>query len=71
MSNGKTGKPRCSIRGAIATNEKQVTSGVIDAFIDAIAEGKPSPISGEEGMKSLNVIVACLAAARDKKTVSL
>jgi UDP-N-acetylglucosamine 3-dehydrogenase len=57
--------------GDIATNEKQVGSGVIDAFVDAIANGKPSPIPGEEGMKSLNVIIACLDAAATRKNVSL
>lgn len=46
--------------GAIATNEKQTSSGVIDAFLDSILSGTKPSISGEEGLKSLNVILACL-----------
>lgn len=57
--------------GVIATNERQVSSGVIDAFVEAAVSGKPSPIPGEEGLKSLKVIIACMEAAREKKTVSL
>lgn len=57
--------------GEIATNEKQVGSGIIDAFVDAIVGGKPSPVSGEEGLKSLNVIIACLEAAASRANVTL
>lgn len=46
--------------GAIATNEKQVASGVIDAFVDAIRNGTPVPVPGEEGAKSLRVIIAAM-----------
>ncbi len=44
--------------GAISTNDKQESSGVVDAFIDSITNDTPSPISGEEGRKSLQVILA-------------
>lgn len=57
--------------GEIATNEKQVGSGVIDKFVDAIVNGKPSPVPGEEGLKSLNVIIACLDAASSRSNVTL
>jgi predicted dehydrogenase len=45
-------------RNEIATNEKQKASGVIDEFADCLVKNKPPRISGEEGLKSLNVILA-------------
>lgn len=39
--------------GAMATNEKQVPSGVMDAFVESIVTNTPPSISGEEGLKSL------------------
>lgn len=57
--------------GPISTNEKQVGSGVIDAFIDCIITGTKPLISGEEGLKSLKVILACMEAADKKKNVTL
>ncbi|MEF2246246.1 Gfo/Idh/MocA family protein [Paenibacillus sp. IITD108] len=44
--------------GAISTNDKQESSGVIDAFVDSIATDATPAVSGEEGRKSLNVILA-------------
>jgi predicted dehydrogenase len=44
--------------GAISTNDRQETSGVIDAFVNSIVQGQAPSISGEEGLKSLNVILA-------------
>lgn len=46
--------------GGISTNEKQLTSGVVDAFIDSIQTKTPPSISGEEGAKSLAVILAAM-----------
>jgi Predicted dehydrogenases and related proteins len=43
--------------GAISTNDKQESSGVIDAFLDSILTGSQPTIPGEEGRKSLNVIL--------------
>jgi len=43
--------------GAIATNEKQQTSGVVDAFIESIVTNTTPAISGEEGRASLKVIL--------------
>ncbi len=53
--------------GAVATNEKQVTSGVIDDFIHAIQTGTKPSISGEEGLRSLSVVLAMIESS-DKKT---
>lgn len=57
--------------GAIATNEKQTTSGVIDAFVDSIVTNTPPSISGEEGMKSLHVILAAFESQASGKTIKL
>ncbi|PTX49147.1 putative dehydrogenase [Melghirimyces profundicolus] len=56
--------------GGIATNEEggQTVSGVIDAFVDSILEDTEPLIPGEEGLKSLQVILSALESA-EKKTV--
>lgn len=58
--------------GAIQSNDEggQTTSHVIDHFISTILEDKEPPISGEEGMKSLMVILAAFKSAETKQIVS-
>jgi predicted dehydrogenase len=46
--------------GGISTNEKQLASGVVDAFVASILTKTPPTISGEEGAKSLAVILAAM-----------
>lgn len=55
---------------AIQTNEEggQTTSHVIDHFVDALVHDTDVPVSGEEGMKSLEVVLAALES-NDKKTI--
>lgn len=57
--------------GAVATNEKQVGSGVIDMFITSILTNTPPDISGEEGYKSLKVVLSMLESASEKTIVTL
>ncbi|MDQ0060766.1 Gfo/Idh/MocA family protein [Paenibacillus harenae] len=57
--------------GAIATNDKQETSGVIDAFITSITTKTTPSITGEEGRKSLAVILAAFEAQATGKVISL
>ncbi|UVI28550.1 Gfo/Idh/MocA family protein [Paenibacillus spongiae] len=57
--------------GAISTNDKQETSGVIDAFIDSIVSGNPPSISGEEGLKSLQVILAAFESQATGQIIKL
>jgi UDP-N-acetylglucosamine 3-dehydrogenase len=59
--------------GAIATNEEggQTSSGVIDAFLDGIKNGTKPVITGEEGMKSLNVVLAALESAKTSAFVKV
>jgi len=57
--------------GQIATNEKQTHSGVIDEFITSILEGQKPRISGEEGLRSLQVILAAFESEATGKMISL
>lgn len=57
--------------GAIATNEKQTKSGVIDAFVDALVTGKPVAVPGIEGLRSLRVILAALESEKTKSFVKI
>jgi predicted dehydrogenase len=49
--------------GQIQTNESQSKSGVIDAFIDCIVNNKPPLISGEDGLKSVQIVLAAIESA--------
>lgn len=57
----------------IQTNEAggQTTTHVIDHFVDAIKNNKAPLITGEEGKKSLEVILAALDSNKTKKIVNL
>ncbi|MBD1380733.1 Gfo/Idh/MocA family protein [Metabacillus arenae] len=55
--------------GQIQSNEEggQSNSHVVDQFVQSIVEDKSSPVSGEEGYKSLSVILAALESNETKK----
>lgn len=55
--------------GAIATNTKQTKSGVIDAFVDALLQNRTPDVPGEEGLRSLQVILAALESQATKQFV--
>lgn len=55
--------------GAIATNEKQVSSGIADMFIDSILSNTEPAISGLEGYKSLDVILTAFDSNAQGKTL--
>ncbi len=59
--------------GEVATNEKQVASGIIDSFTDAIIHRRKPEIDGLEGYRAMNVIVTAVEAAKEGriKKVSL
>ncbi|HZG84809.1 Gfo/Idh/MocA family oxidoreductase [Paenibacillus sp.] len=57
--------------GAIATNTRQTSSGVIDAFVTSIVTQTPPSISGEEGLRSLKVILAAFESQATGRTISL
>ncbi len=55
--------------GKIQSNDEggQSNSRVIEQFVDAVAEDKESPVPGEEGLKSLAVILAALKSSQTKQ----
>jgi UDP-N-acetylglucosamine 3-dehydrogenase len=57
----------------IQTNEEggQTTSHVINHFVESILENKEPLITGEEGMKSLQIILAAIESQESKRIVSL
>ncbi|QHW30785.1 Gfo/Idh/MocA family oxidoreductase [Paenibacillus rhizovicinus] len=57
--------------GAISTNDKQETSGVVDAFVESIVTNTKPAISGEEGRKSLAVILAAFESQATGKVINL
>jgi len=57
--------------GAMATNTKQVTSGVSAAFTRAILTGKKPEIDGMEGCRSLDVILTAMESAKAGRTLKI
>lgn len=57
--------------GQVATNEKQVASGVIAEFVTSIINNQPPRISGEEGYRALKVILAAFESEATGKIINL
>lgn len=57
--------------GGIATNEKQTASGVIDSFTQCILNRKAPEIDGNEGYRSMDVILTAMEAAKKGKTLTI
>ena len=57
--------------GKKSTNVEQVKSGIIDAFVDAVIQDQPVPISGIEGYKALAAVMACQEAAEKGQAVKI
>ncbi|WP_077619343.1 Gfo/Idh/MocA family protein [Bacillus sinesaloumensis] len=57
--------------GKIQSNDEggQNTSHVINQFVESVLEDKMPPVPGEEGMKSLQVILAALQSSETKQIV--
>ncbi|GFN30870.1 Gfo/Idh/MocA family protein [Paenibacillus xylaniclasticus] len=55
--------------GAISTNEKQLPSFVIDEFVNCIIHNQAPSISGEEGLRSLQVILAAFESQETGRVV--
>ncbi|MFP7735283.1 Gfo/Idh/MocA family protein [Priestia aryabhattai] len=55
--------------GKIQSNDEggQSNSHVIEQFLEAVVEDKDSPVPGEEGLKSLAVILAALKSSQTKQ----
>jgi predicted dehydrogenase len=57
--------------GKIQTNDSQSNSGVIDAFIHAIINNEAPIISGEDGYKGLQVVLAAIQSSETGRTVKI
>ena len=59
--------------GGIQSNDEggQSNSQVLDRFVDSIVSDKESPVSGLEGMNSLQVVLAALESNETKKMIRL
>ncbi|MBB6428425.1 Gfo/Idh/MocA family protein [Algisphaera agarilytica] len=54
--------------GEVATNDKQVSSGVSDAFTECIINRRKPAIDGDEGYRALQVILTAVEAAKEGAT---
>jgi predicted dehydrogenase len=59
--------------GKIQSNAEggQKNTGTVEQFVDSFIQDKEPPVTGEEGMKSLQVILAALQSHETKQIVSL
>jgi predicted dehydrogenase len=57
--------------GKIQTNDSQSNSGVIDAFIHAILNNEAPIISGEDGYKGLQIVLAAIQSSETGRTVKI
>ncbi len=64
MVDYRTGQKERYAVGAVASNTRQVASGIIDSFTEAILKGRKPAIDGEEGYRAMNVIVTAMEAAK-------
>ncbi|MFD2371458.1 Gfo/Idh/MocA family protein [Brevibacillus sp. GCM10020057] len=65
-----TGERRTYNVGAIQTNDNQTSSGVIDAFIQAILLQEPPVVTGEDGLRALEIVQAAVESAETGRCVS-
>jgi predicted dehydrogenase len=57
--------------GKKSTNVEQLSSGVMDAFVDALVTGQTVPITGEDGYKALEIVMAAKKSADSGQVVNL
>ena len=55
----------------IQTNDNQTASGVIDEFVSAVEEGRPSERDAEDVIKSMNAVFASIRSAEEGRTVEV
>lgn len=71
MVDYRTGQKERYAVGAVASNTRQVASGIIDAFTDSILKNRKPAINGEEGYRAMNIIVTALDAAKQGKMLKV
>lgn len=65
------GGRECYDVGAMATNQAQTTSGIIEHFSDRLHRNRKPEITGDDAYKSVNVIFAAMDSARLGKNVKI
>jgi predicted dehydrogenase len=55
----------------IQTNDNQTSSGIIDAFVECLAEKREPDISGAEVLKTMRVIFASIESSQTGRTVAV
>ena len=57
----------------IQTNEdeQQASSGVIDEFVDAILEDRPSVLDASDVINSMRAVFACVESSKENKEVKV
>jgi predicted dehydrogenase len=55
----------------IQTNDNQTKSGVIDAFIDSLIQGRQPEISGAEVLKAMRVVFASIESSESGRVVAV
>ena len=55
----------------IQTNDNQTASGVIDEFVSAVEEGRPSELDAEDVIKSMNAVFASIRSAEEGRTMEV
>ena len=49
----------------------QESSGVVDAFVDAVINTKESPVSGHEGIECMKLVLGALKSAEEEKMIKI
>jgi len=55
----------------IQTNDNQTASGVIDAFVQAVRQGQPSPVPASEALMTMRAVFACQQSSRTGRAVEI
>lgn len=55
----------------IQTNDTQTSSGIIDAFIGTVVEGKELQASGKEVLHAMKVVFACIESNKQGKRITV
>lgn len=57
--------------GDMQTNDHQINSGVINAFVNSVEKNVPPEISGKEGLKVVKVVEACVRSDKELRWIEL
>ena len=57
--------------GQIQTNDHQTSSGIIDAFVDAVVNGHEPEISGKTVLPAMKAVFASIASSQENRTIKI